>query len=94
MEKIEVTIIDAVTAKEVNPYKDELDRKDKLGHTAPFGLVSSFRSRESSLRTFEIETIKGLTPAYITAIVPKLMQVGIGTKHQAEVLPNGKIKIL
>lgn len=95
MEKIEVIILENKTsAKEVNPYQSEVDRKYGLGHHPSFGLLESFRCQEHMLRTFEIETIKGLTPAYMMKTVPKLMNVGVGSKHEAEVLPNGKIKIL
>lgn len=95
MEKIEVEMLENKTsAKEVNPYKDELDRKYSLGHQPSFGLLEAFRCQENMLRTFEIETIKGLTPAYIMKTVPKLKDGGVGSKHQAEVLLNGKIKIL
>lgn len=95
MEKIEVTINeDKVTAKEVNPYQAELDRIFALGRHPSFGLLESFRIQEDKLRTFELESIRELPIEYITKIAPLLLGIKIGTKHQAEVLPNGKVKIL
>lgn len=95
MEKIEVIILENKTsAKEVNPFKAEIERKYDRGGRPSLGLIDKYNKHESTLRTFEIETIKGLAPEYIIKTVPKLMEVGIGSRHEANVLPNGKIKIL
>lgn len=94
MEKVEVTINeDGITAKEVNPYKFELDRVYALGHHPSFGLLENFRSHELTLRTFEIkptilrrmQALSITTPGGIT--IPREI-------WEAEVLPNGKIRIL
>lgn len=95
MEKIEVIILeDGISAKEVNPYIDELERKEKLGHTIPFGLINSFRSYESSLRTFKIDNIRGLSMDDMPSSIQETMSAGIGTRHEAMILADGKIGIL
>lgn len=94
MEKVEVTINeDGITAKEVNPYKAELDRVYSLGHHPSFGLLEQYRSHEAMLRTFEIkQTILRRTQTMMVSIpsgvvIPR-------TIWKAEILPNGKIRIL
>lgn len=95
MERIEVIILeDKISAKEINPYADEFDRKEKLGHTIPFGLINSFRSYESLLRTFKIDNIRGLSMDDMPSSIQETMSAGIGTRHEAMILPNGKVKLL
>lgn len=94
MEKVEVTISeDGLTAKEVNPYKSELDRKYALGHTPAFSLLEAYRSHESMLRTFEVKpTILRRTQTICITnnagvVVPREI-------WEAEVLPGNKVRIL
>lgn len=84
---------DGISAKEVNPYQDELVRKNKLGHNPSFELRQVHEKHEKKLRTFEIDTIKG--KKYPLAIMGTDSELySSGTRHTVEIMPDGKIKIL
>lgn len=93
MEKIEVIIShDNKTAKEVNKYKEELDKEYAKGHTISIDLIIAFRSEESRLRTFEIDhTIPKTQSDFIINCAGKEVVREI---WEAEVLENNKVRIL
>lgn len=101
MERIEVIILDGgKTAREVNPFKDELDKEYALGHNPSFSLLESYRSKEAMLRTFEIDPcgVEENASKEAREFMDKWLMVHwryiSGQRHPAQVLPNGKIKIV
>lgn len=97
MENIQVRINnDGITAEEVNPYKKQLDNTYTKGHTPSFTLLEAYRASDAMLRTFEIDKQSWTDRSeyfskqgdYPTFLFPA------GGRWQAEILPNGKIKIL
>lgn len=101
MEKIQVVIKfekgapdDGIVAKEINPYRDEMDRKERLGHRLPFGLVDAFRSKEAGLRTFEVGECGMECSCDRYNVEPSITCKTPETIHDAVILPNGKIRIL
>ena len=95
MQKIEVMIQpDGATAKQINPYKEELDKEYSKGHNASFNLLESFRAFEAMPMTFQIESIRRFPLTYIKNSFPHVIRIMSSEKHFAEILPNGKVHIL
>lgn len=89
---------DGITAKEANRYENELDKELALGHTPSFNLLEAYRAEEVTLRTFKIdmtslENKKKELPEWMQKTVS-----GFGYTPniilEAEIFPNGKIRIL
>lgn len=89
MKKIKVTILDGGrTARETNPFQRDLDRLCINGDAPPPLLMESYKSSEPMRRVFEIGAI-GLFVFDHTMIGFK-----VGATQTAELMPNGKIRIL
>ena len=81
-EKIKVMIeANGTCAREVNG-REYPDSTDPLYYAKR----QAYQDAAASLRTFVINSIKGLSPLYIKSVVPKLLDVGAGTIHLAEVI--------
>lgn len=89
MKKFKVTILDGGrTARETNPFQKALDKAYVNGDTPSLPLMESYKSSEPMRRVFEIGAI-GLFVFDHTRIGLK-----VGSTQTAEIMDNGKIRIL
>jgi hypothetical protein len=94
---------DGVTCKEVNPIPYPETEYDLEGHRhgALPEYFDEWLKKEDSLRTFEIEENRFMQHHHLSANHPEYWQqveteweFEPGEIHSAEILPNGKIKIV
>ena len=91
-----IVLKDGITAKEVNPLGSEVP-KPRAFETSPAQFNNRKRDwllAENNLRTFEIDMRESKYKGFGVTIPMSLTKWESGIKHEAEILPNGKIKLL